>query len=262
MRRVGALLERAASIPMELRATALRVYGGTADQAGERDQADRAWEESLALFRALGDERGLAGVEHRLAVSAWRREDWESVRRLTEDGLARSRGKFSEIEITCWWLLGQLRLAEGDLEGAIQLTRRSAAMARDTGWTWWESGQLHELLMLALRSGDLDEAEREGRAALSLEREQENRLWTVYTLAGLAQAALARADLERAGLLWGTADAEASRLPSWEGERDRRAGALTQEERPEFLAGVERGRELDLWDVAAIALGEDDQTVP
>jgi len=262
MRRVGLLLERAASIPVELRATALRVYGGTADQAGEREQADQVWEESLELFRSLGDDRGIAGVEHRLAVSAWRREDWESVRRLTEDGLARSRGKFSEIEITCWWLLGQLRLAEGDLEGAIELTRRSAEMAREIGWTWWESGQLHELLMLAFQAGDLDEAEREGRAALSLEREQENRLWTGYTLAGLAQVALAREDLELAGLLWGAVDAEAAHLPSWEGERAKRGGALVHEDRPEFAAALTRGRELDLWDATAIGLGEDDQTVP
>ena len=264
MRRVTALLTRATSIPTELRATALRVYGGTADQAGEPDRAERAWGESLELFRALGDERNLAGVEHRLAVSAWRREDWESVRRLTEDGLARSRGKYTEIEITSWWLLGQLRLAEGDLEGAVELTRRSAAMARDIGWTWWESGQLHELLVLALRSGDLAEAESEGRAALVLERDQENRLWTVYTLAGLAQAAHARGDLDRAGLLWGAADADAGHLTSWAGERARRGGPLVDERRARFVAAASRGRELDLWDAVAIALGELEppQTVP
>ena len=40
---------------------------------------------------------------------------------------------------------------------------------------------------------------------LLLEREHEHRLWALYTIAGLAQAALARGDLERAGLLWGAA---------------------------------------------------------
>ena len=76
-------------------------------------------------------------------------------------------------------------------------------MAHEAGWAWWESGQRHELLMLALRRGDLDEAEREGLVALEMERGQENRLWALYTLAGLAQVALARGELERAGLALG-----------------------------------------------------------
>ncbi len=262
MRRIGDLLDGAGLIPTTLRATALRVYGGTSDQAGEREQAERVWEESLELYRSLGDDRGIAGVQHRLAVSAWRREEWERVRWLTEDALDRSGGKFAEIEITGYWLLGQLRLAEDDLEGATELTRRSAEMARGIRWAWWESGQLHELLMLALRRGDLDEAEREGRAALRLERDQENRLWALYTLAGLAQAALARGALERAGLLWGAVEGEAVQLPSWQGEREKRGGELTYEEHPEFLTAWDRGRALDLWDAVAVALGEVDQTVP
>jgi hypothetical protein len=38
---------------------------------------------------------------------------------------------------------------------------------------------------------------------------------------------------------------------------------LLEERDPAFVAACERGRELDLWDAAALALGEDDpQTVP
>jgi hypothetical protein len=110
--------------------------------------------------------------------------------------------------------------------------------------------------MLALRLGDLDEAEREGAAALEIERAQENRLWGLYTIAGLAQVALARGDLEGAGLLWGAAEKEAESLPRWPDERKRRGGALHEEEREQFTSAAERGRELDLWDAAAIALGE------
>jgi hypothetical protein len=87
-------------------------------------------------------------------------------------------------------------------------------------------------------------------------RAHENRLWTLYTLAGLAQVALAHDDLERAGLLWGAAEKEAESLPRWPDERARRIGALAEEEREPVLAARERGRALDLWDAAAIALGE------
>jgi predicted ATPase/class 3 adenylate cyclase len=259
MRRLEQLLDSADAISPALRARALRTYAGTADLAGHDAQAERLSEESLRLFRELGDERGIAAVEHMLAVGAWRRRDWDRVRELTQHSLELSRGRFTFVETASYWLLGQLALFEGDVDRAVDLTRRGAEMAKEVGWDWWESGQRHELLMLALQQGDIDEAEREGRAALRMEREHENRLWALYTLAGIAQVALARGDLERAGALWGAAEAEARGLLRWPDERARRGGALLEEARPPFVAAYETGRSLDLWQAVAIALGEDSQ---
>jgi predicted ATPase/class 3 adenylate cyclase len=256
MRRLASLLDRAGATTPVLRAEALRVYAGTADLTGHDVLGEQLAEESLRLYQDLGDERGIALVEHMLAVSAWRREDWPRVRELTEHSVALARGRFAGVETSGMWLLGQLALADGDLERATELTRRSADLAREAGWSWWESGQLHELLMLALRRGDLDEAEDEGRAALRLEVEQENRLWALYTIAGLAQVAFARGELDRAGVLWGAAEAEGERLPRWPHERNRRGGALVEQESTPFAAERENGRRLDIWDAAAIALGE------
>ena len=255
--RIERLLDRAGDIPLELRAKALRGQGGAADLSGRDDLALPLTQESLELYRRLGDERGIAIVEQMRAVSAWRLQDWETMRELTEHSFELSAGRFRFTEVTNYWLLGQLALNDGDLDRAVELTRRGADMAQRAGWVWWESGQRHELLMLALQRGDLDEAEREGRIALEMERAQENRLWTLYTLAGLAQVALARGDLERAGALWGAAEEEGDRLPRWPDERQRRAGSLIDEEREQFAQAREGGRALDLWDAAAIALGED-----
>ena len=255
--RIQRLLDRASEIPLELRASVLRVRGGAADLAGQDDLAVQSTLESVELYRQLGDDRGVALVEQMLAVSAWRREDWDRMRELTEHSLELAEGRFPFIETSNYWLLGQLALLDDDLEGAITLTRRGAEMAHAAAWMWWESGQRHELLMLALRRGDLDEAQREGVTALEMERAQENRLWTLYTLAGLAQVALARGDLEQAGLLWGAAETEGKSLPRWPDERARRGGALVEEDREAFADARERGRALDLWDAAAVALGED-----
>jgi len=255
-KRIDELLNRSGDVAPELRAGALRVYGGCSDLTGEREAAERAWTESVELYRLLDDDFGISAVEGRLAVLAWRRDEWERAQALTESSLERSGGRFAIVEISSLWMLGQLRLRAGDTAEAADLTRRSAEMARELGWTWWESGQLHELLMLALRRGDHEEAEREGRRALLIERDQENRLWTIYTLAGLAQAALSREELDRAGVLWGAAEREAAHFPSWTGERERRAGALLDEQRPAFARGYERGSVLDLWDAVAIALEE------
>jgi predicted ATPase len=255
--RIQRLLDSAGPISPELRAKALRACAAAADLAGHDELAVRAAEESLALYTRLGDEEAMALLEHMMAVGAWRREDWDRMRELTEHGLALARDRFPFLEISGYWLSGQLALHDGDLERAVELTRRSAEMASESGWAWWESGQRHELQMLALRQGDLDEAEREGLVALEMERAQENRLWALYTLAGLAQVALARGDLERAGLLWGAAETEGASLPRWPDERARRIGALVDEEREPVVAARERGRTLELWEAAAIALGED-----
>jgi predicted ATPase/class 3 adenylate cyclase len=254
--RIQRLLDRAGDIPLELRASTLRVQGGTADLFGHDALATHLTQQSLKLYRQLEDDRGVAITEQMLAVSAWRRQDWNQMRDLAEHSFGLAEGRFPFIEISSYWLLGQLALHDDDRERATDLTRQSAEMARTAAWTWWESGQRHELLMLGLLRGDLDEAEREGFVALEMERAQENRLWALYTLAGLAQVALARDDLERAGLLWGAADQEAESLPRWANERARRAGALLEEERKPFSDARERGRGLDLWDAAAIALGD------
>jgi predicted ATPase len=256
--RLQRLRERAGDIPLELHASSLRAQGGTADLAGHDQVALGLTQQSLELYRQLGDDRGVALVEQMQAVSAWRLEDWNRMRELTEHSMELAEGRFRFIEAANYWLLGQLALNDGDLERAVELTRRGAEMCRAAGWAWWESGQRYELLMLGLRSGDLDEAEREGLIALEMERSQENRLWALYTLAGLAQVALARGDLERAGFLWGAAEKEAEMLPRWPDERARRIGILVEEEREPVVAARERGRALDLWEAVEIALGEAD----
>jgi len=256
MWRFERLLAGPVAVPPELRARALCAYGGASALAGHGEQGERLTEQSLELFRELGDERNIAIAEHMLAVAAWRRQDWARVRELTHHSLELARGRFASTETSDYWLLGQLALSEGDLELATELTEKSADAAKASGWTWWESGQRHELLMLALRRGDLDRAEREGFAALRMELEQENRLWALYTLAGLAQVALARDDLERAGLLWGAAENEAQSLPRWSDEQAQRGGPLVEESAEAFVAARERGRGLDLWDAASVAFGD------
>jgi hypothetical protein len=89
-----------------------------------------------------------------------------------------------------------------------------------------------------------------------MERTQENRLWALYTLAGLAQVALARGNLERAGLLWGAAEKEGESLPRWPDERARRIGDLVDEDREQVVTARERGAVMDLWEAAEIALGQ------
>jgi hypothetical protein len=160
------------------------------------------------------------------------------------------------VEIPNYAVLGQVLVADGEVERGTEVVRRGAELARELGWDWWLAGQLGNLMFLALDRGDLAEAGRDGREALRLEWQQENRHWALYALTGLARVALARGEQEQAGLLWGAVEAESerARYGSWDAARADVAGGLMRERSAAFAAGVEQGRALDLWDAAAIAL--------
>jgi predicted ATPase len=270
LERLRDLLERPDPVPLRLRARALRGVGNTAFFIDD-ELTYSAWEESLRLFRELDDDRGVALLLHRLALRPMERGDLEGARRLLDESQALAAGRFPFVETVNLGVYSELALDAGRPDEAVELARRSAQAAQELGWSWWEAGQRDDLCRLAVHQGRLEDAEREGRMALSIARAQENRRRSASVLAGLAQAALARGELERAGRLWGVAEDEQMRAPDrHEESRTMRrsfawfSGALATETRPEFVAGYQHGRGLDLWDGAAIALGELEppQTVP
>lgn len=73
----------------------------------------------------------------------------------------------------------------------------------------------------------------------------------------MARTALARGDVGLAGELWGAVCREREGRAGWEERRPAFGGQLVDEDDRRFRDSVERGRELDLWDAVAIALGEE-----
>jgi ATP/maltotriose-dependent transcriptional regulator MalT len=264
--RLDDLLPRAGAIPRPLEAGALRVRGGALHVDGDFDACDAPYEESLALYRELGDARGIASLLQRLGNSAFQRGELDRAQSLVEESQELARDRFPFIAIPNDSLRGQIHLARGDTAAGIALLRRSVDMAADARFEWWRSGQFANLAFAMLDSGDLDAADRDGREALRIMRTNENRLGVFLPLTAIARVALARGDVERAGTLWGALEAEHARTRHriWEQRRPQRAGPLLSEGDPRFVAAVERGRELDLWDAVAMALDELEppQTVP
>jgi predicted ATPase/class 3 adenylate cyclase len=264
VRRFEALLTGGQELEPRLRARALRALAGAAHQEGAFEVADPAYEESLRIFTDLADERGMATLWIRHASRAHERGDLDLARRFVDDCNRVAKDRFRVLEAQANLFLGRFALETNDLREAEVHFVRSRELASDLDWGWWEAMSLTLLLDVARRRGDLDTAEAHARAALAIYAAEESRNWCVNTLGGLAQVVLARGDFERAGLLWGAASVEGERHPaSWELKKERWAGTLVDETSPEFLAAVARGRELDLWDAAALVLGEDEtQTVP
>jgi predicted ATPase/class 3 adenylate cyclase len=234
-------------LPDRLRARALRCFAGSLWLAGDYERSHRTNEESLALFRSLGDEEAVGVLLHRIGISTMYLGDHEEARRLLDESLRLLRQAGSvrgETEVL--GALAYLLEKEGDRAAAVELFSRAADMAAEIGFTWWEIGMLQGVAECLIRLGRIDEAEATARRELSLSREIGDRQSSVYGLAHFAWIAALRGDEERAGLLWGAVEAEEARAPvgQWETERDdfrERVGAGDEVER-----GRLKGRTLSL----------------
>jgi predicted ATPase len=126
-----------------LRARALRCYAGSSFLAGKYEQAQEANEESLALFRAAGDDAGIAELLHRIGINALMLGDPERARQLLEQSVERFRGLGSvRGEAEAIGALGFVVQRERDFGGAIELYRTSEQMCAEIGFTWWRQNMI------------------------------------------------------------------------------------------------------------------------
>lgn len=251
--RLNRVVPSADALDPGLCARVLRVAGNVSFNV-DKDLARSRWERSLELSRSLGNERGIAMALHRLALFPLEQRDLEGARRMIDESQELAAGRSPLVEAVNLWMYASIALEEGNVEEAINLSEQSAAQASAIGWDWWVSGQRTFLAKIALRVGDLESAECEAREALLIAREHENAIRSAGAVACFAQVALARRELERAGLLWGWAEVE---LTGWMDSDDLELHKpLLTEIDPAFVRAVKSGQHLDLWDAAAVALGK------
>jgi predicted ATPase/DNA-binding SARP family transcriptional activator len=251
----------AKAIPPDLRAHALRGYGSSLTLAGDGDAGESLWEQSLALFEELEDEHGRAVLLHRLGISAMWKGDLERARALVEESQAiheRSDNRWERIFGLAQTVgtLGAIARDAGEQERAAELIERSAAMGREVGVPWWESGMLAELACLSLRAGHLSDAEASARKSLALAEQIRDRPGRVFGVGLLATVAAQRLQLERAGSLWGAIEREDAVAPlgGWRRHRHECEVLIREAAGPEFETACAEGRTLTLDDAASLAL--------
>jgi predicted ATPase/class 3 adenylate cyclase len=243
------LLEHADRVDPLLRAHALREYGGLVFLGGSFERGLQLQEQALAEYRSLGDERGVAESLGRLAVASEVIPDRHDRRKLAQEALrlnrrlGRQRGEAQALHA-----LATLEWETDDKENAAELMERSAALARASGFVWWELHCVYLRCEWALEGGDSAAAERLAREAHDHTRRIGDRRVAVYLLAILARLEAEAGRLERAGLLWGAIEAEETRGPvgQWEAERDTYAGPVLAHAGGEFDVGREAGRGMRL----------------
>ena len=249
MRRFEALLAGAGEVDPLLRARALRCYSGSLHVAGNYEQAREVLEESLSLFRAAGDDEGVAVILHRLAVADLAMGKTAGVRELLEESV----DLFREVgtgrgEAEAFGAFGYLAQAEGNLERAVELYTESGQWAAEIGFEWWHRDMLIAVADAKLELGRFDEAEPDAREALSLAHRMNDRRGMIWGLVLLAWVASARGDARRAGGLWGAVEAEHERRPvgQWEANREVYAERVRAGGGREFTRAREEGRRLSL----------------
>jgi len=222
---------------------------------GHRELGRQHFEQALAMARELGDELGVGILLHRLATTAVHWGDMERVQVLAEESLAafRNVGGFAKGEAQALTSLAEVRQANGDLEGALELLEESRRLATTSGFRWWQAGTSARIAALLLDLGRLDDARVNAERALALSSSMHDRSAIVYELGLLAEIHAKTGESERAGTLWGAIEAEEARAPigSWIHGLVRFWPSLTD---AEFEGGLEDGRALSLEDAVALAL--------
>jgi predicted ATPase/class 3 adenylate cyclase len=133
-----AFLERAlagsAGVAADIRAKALLAAARLAFNQSNYEQGEVLAQEGLALFRQLGDRRGIALTLNRLGVAAWRRGDYRSARLLLEEDLTLFR-ELGDRDRVAWSLFmhGLLDNKQGDYAAASSRFEESLALFRELG---------------------------------------------------------------------------------------------------------------------------------
>ncbi len=189
------------------RAKALQSAGNLADTQGDYDAARAYYNESLVIYRELGDTLSAARPLNGLGLVSWGQGDLATARSFLEESLAikRELGTPSSISITLN-NLGLVALAQGDSATARAYLEESLAIDRELGDKDAVATSQVNLSAVVLDSGNYEEARpllMEGLARFSEVGDIRGVIDALENLAGLASRT---GGFERAAWLGGAAE--------------------------------------------------------
>jgi tetratricopeptide (TPR) repeat protein len=184
------------------RAKALAGAGILAWRQGDYGRAKMLFEESLALYRELGNNRGIAESLRGLGFVARDQRDYEGAVELFEESLALSR-KVEDKWGIAWPLndLGVVALSQGDYGRAVELCKESLFLFREIGDGWGMAVSLNILGIVAQRQGEHDRATLLCEESLGLFRELEDKKGIADSLRLLGFVAMDQGDFGRSAAL-------------------------------------------------------------
>ena len=197
----GALARPEGAAP-PVRAKALHGAGNLARGQGDYARAAALHEQSLALYRQVGDQVGVAGSLHDLGNVAQEQGDYARAAALHEQSLALRRA-LGDQRGTAGSLhdLGTQAREQGDYARAAALHEQSLALRRALGDQRGTAASLHGLGDVAREQGDYARAAALLQESLALYRQVGDQMGTAGSLDSLGDVAHDQGDYARAAVL-------------------------------------------------------------
>jgi predicted ATPase/DNA-binding SARP family transcriptional activator/DNA-binding CsgD family transcriptional regulator len=192
----------------DVRARALGQAGWIALFQGSQDRAIAMLEESLVLFKELGDRAGMATSLTNLGFAVAHSGDSRRVAAMREEAEALRREPLEKHTLAhLLHFLAMAALDAGDLEQALALPAQSLRLHRELEDIRGTAMSLTALGMITLEADETERAEGFFVEGLKLLRRMGEKMGIAYCLLGLAGVAGEQARPERAARLWGAAEA-------------------------------------------------------
>jgi predicted ATPase/class 3 adenylate cyclase len=186
------------------RARGLFGLAHVSEARGDIDRTRREFEEAVALFRRIGDERWLVlALAHLAGAYSETRAEAVLLEALEIAEASADRRGSAIVKGN----LGNLFLERGDDVRAAQLYEEALASHRELGDVYGVAVSLASVALLALRQGDLDSAVATARESVVLSSSIGDALTLSFTLSVTAAVALARDDPRVAARLCGAVEA-------------------------------------------------------
>lgn len=206
--------------------------------------------EALEIRRALAEPERIAATLRALSFVALEQGAFERARALWAELVALELGdpKWTYMENE---LLGEIELAAGNLDEALEYNERALAEARDLDLIRMVPDLLHVVGDVHLLRRSLDEAEGHYREGLALAWRSGFDRPVYECLGGLAAVAFWSGAMRRAGRLWGVVERASFLRPSFHERYERTLANCTD---PPFLEGLADAERLSLEEATAYAL--------
>jgi hypothetical protein len=201
-----AVLNSEPGMPDASRAMLLHIAATLRAALGDFGSARPANEESMELFRRLGDEGGVqlaTGTAGLIAAGQGRPE--EGLPMMVESAERRLEAGDKWVSSVWFGFAATVALGLGDGARARWLAERSLSLGREIGARETVSLALRTLATIARSEDDLELAGSLFGEGLRLNYEIGERTNIAYFLEGLAEVSAAEGRLERAARLWGAA---------------------------------------------------------
>lgn len=201
-RYLEAALTRADAADIAIRAAALMSAGRFAFFQSDLAAAQQRYEQSLALQRELGDERGIGRTINNLAAVHLELGDYPIAHRYAAGVLAIRRKLGNKEEVaTSLNNLGVIVENEGDYRHARSLYQQALALRRELGDKKGVAESQGNLALVAFSQGDYTKALANHQAVLVMWRELGDKWNIAYALDNLANVLIAQGNHTQVGSL-------------------------------------------------------------